>query len=199
MNAVSIAKDADKDEISGLRLPVLGDIFDPDSEKSVPNYSVALPEIDAGSPVDTDQVRKIREIYKLAGMLIEGDIEDSEEGEDEKRRRREAISLPPYKERQGSSSTANAPKTMKTEKPDYNRTVTMDISPVQQANRSAYVCMPGSKGACATCPVYSLMASSAARLSGRIAPEQFSGTSYLAGRNGLKTLTNFSRLASAAI
>lgn len=158
MDAVSIVQEIGRDDIPDPRPPVSDDIVSPDLRRSPPNYSTELPKIgDAGVPDDTDQMRKIRQIYKITGMLIDGDTEDPEEDEDERRRRREAISLPSYRGRQEKGSAPNAMKAVKTEKPDYNKTATADMSPAQQTNNSAYVCMPGSKGACAACPVYSMM------------------------------------------
>ena len=154
-----------------------------------PVYEDEMPKLGGiESPDETDQVRKIKRLYRMDGA----EIDDTQENldDEEERRRKEAIFLPSY-QKQETKETPNNPKTAKPEKPNYTaKNMTPDVVPAKHFSRSEYVCMPGSKGACGTCPVYSLIASSAARLSGGIASEQVLGGSYLAGRSTPKTLMN---------
>lgn len=161
-----------------------------------PIYEDEAPKLGGiNSPDESDQIRKIKRLYKMDGTETD-DAQEDPEDEEETRRRKEAIFLPFYQRLQ-SREAPDSPKTGKNEKPDYASTRAIaDAAPARQTFNSGYVCMPGSKGACGTCPVYSLMASNVAKLSGRTVPGQF----YLTGRNAPKSLmTSFSRFALASV
>ncbi|MBI4177255.1 MAG: hypothetical protein HY516_02710 [Candidatus Aenigmarchaeota archaeon] len=147
-------------------------------------YDAEVPIGGTGKVDDTEQVKKIRKIYRMDGTLIEeaADLED----DDEKDRRKKAISKPAYSRPDDPSQTMRQAE--KQGRADYQpRAAETMAAPASALNRQAYVCLPGSKSACGTCPVYSLMSRPgvADRFNELRAGRQLSKASYLSQRSGL--------------
>lgn len=126
---------------------------------------------------DTEQVKRIRQIYKVDGADIEDGSDDDDEEDDQKVK---AIAKPNYSAAQSAEKPPSDLK-RRTGVPEYLSSGSKDMSSVSLTRNSAYVCVPGSKGACGTCPVYSLMAKPgvAERLDKIRADNQIGNRSYV--------------------
>ncbi len=149
------------------------DVFErPRSFRNI--YEAKAPIVASGAIDDTAQVKEIRKIYKIDGV----DSEDDDDEEDDQKVK--ALAKPAYSTAQNSENSPDVMKQKKAGAPDYLSSGARDMSPVASVRSSGYVCMPGSKGACETCPVYSLMAKPgvAERLNAIKTDDQFGNRSY---------------------
>ncbi len=127
-------------------------------------------EGDTGPTEDTEEQRKLKQLYKVPGTLIEDDGEE-EDGDEERKHQMSAIKIPDYTDQKTLSSGMKASAS---EKKDYKANP-LNTEPPAALKSAGYVCAPGSKGACATCPMYSIMMRMAKTFEPNAGKELFKG------------------------
>ncbi len=140
-------------------------------------------EGDIGPVEDTYEQKKLKRLYKISGEPVE-DVGDPEGGDEERKHQVSAMKIPDYTgQKTLSSPSSHGMKASVPEKNDYKaQGGPLNMEPQAALKSAGYVCAPGSKGACATCPVYSIMARMLRVFEPNVGKELFKGATYTQSR-----------------
>ncbi len=131
-------------------------------------------EGDTGPTDDTDEQKELKRLYKLSGESVDDD-KDPESDDKERKHQISAMKIPDYTSQKAlSSPSSNVMKASALENKDYKAS-SLNMEPQAALKSAGYVCAPGSKGACATCPVYSSMAKMSRAFEPNVGKELFKG------------------------